>query len=58
MTNRTLLFGKPYCPTALSSDQCAQRVFKANRLGGNWKEIIKKINIGVRKKRSKVIDEI
>ncbi|KAK6111366.1 hypothetical protein QQG55_43365 [Brugia pahangi] len=54
MTNRTVIFGKPFCSTELLADECAQTVFKTKRMGRNWKEINQKLNIGVKKERSKL----
>uniref|UniRef100_A0A0R3S6A1 Vitellogenin domain-containing protein n=1 Tax=Elaeophora elaphi TaxID=1147741 RepID=A0A0R3S6A1_9BILA len=54
MINRTVLFTEPLCPMELSADECAQTVFKAKRMGRNWKEINQKLNIGVKKERSKL----
>ncbi|KAL3982977.1 hypothetical protein ACH3XW_49305 [Acanthocheilonema viteae] len=54
MTNRTVLFAKPFCSTKLSVDECAQTVFNAKRMGRNWKEINQKLNIGIKKERSKL----
>lgn len=53
MTNRTTFFTKPFCSTELLVGECAQSVFKAQRMGKNWKEINQKLNIGVKKERSK-----
>uniref|UniRef100_A0AAF5PIP9 MTP large subunit lipid-binding domain-containing protein n=4 Tax=Wuchereria bancrofti TaxID=6293 RepID=A0AAF5PIP9_WUCBA len=54
MTNRTVIFGKPFCSTELLADECAQTVFKTKRMGKNWKEINQKLNIGVKRERSKL----
>lgn len=54
MTNRTVLFVESFCSTDLSADECAQTVFKAKRMGRNWKEINQKLNVGVKKERSNV----
>uniref|UniRef100_A0A1I7VJF9 Uncharacterized protein n=1 Tax=Loa loa TaxID=7209 RepID=A0A1I7VJF9_LOALO len=54
MTNRTIHFTKPFCTTELLADECAENVFKAKRMGRNWKEIKQKLNIGVKKERSKL----
>lgn len=54
MTNRTVHFIKPFCSAELSADECAHTVFNAKRLGRNWKEINQKLNIGIKKERSKV----
>ncbi|CAG9540872.1 unnamed protein product [Cercopithifilaria johnstoni] len=54
MTNRTVSVAKPFCSTELLTDECAQTVFKAKRMGRNWKEINQKLNIGIKKERSKL----
>lgn len=45
MMNRTMKYRKRVCPYETTAEFCAQNIFNATKIGSNWREIMRSLEL-------------